>query len=299
MTSILRLGCLLAVTWLAMSSDITHADSVSSQGEPSKAVPSTVQNAPRPSSKVGIAGQIQELVIPGKQLRARPIEDDMTPLIVRIINVFAHGSDWRYNIEFVGLNPGTYALRDYLETVDGSPVTMSDALKIDILSGFESEGQIDPNELTPTELPRVGGYELIKNIVIALWILVFAWLLFGGRKKRKLLAEQARPRTLADYLKPRLEAALAGQLNQSQYAELERMLTSFWRQRLKLESVPVDEAIVQMKQDEQAGPLLRTLERSMHDPSFREQTNLAELLRPLESIEIDDPSELESSEATG
>ena len=58
--------------------------------------------------------------------------------------------------------------------------------------------------------------------------------------------------------------------------------------RLGLQDAPVDEAIRQIKADENAGPVLNALERCMHDPQYRGEADLAELLKPLESIEIDE-----------
>ena len=62
---------------------------------------------------VGMPGLIQELVLSGSELEVRP-RDPKDPLVLRIARVSPHGSDFRYDLEFVGLEPGTYDLRDGL-----------------------------------------------------------------------------------------------------------------------------------------------------------------------------------------
>ena len=40
---------------------------------------------------VGISGKIEQLVLPGPELEAKPIEDDTVPVVLRVTAVYPHG----------------------------------------------------------------------------------------------------------------------------------------------------------------------------------------------------------------
>ena len=98
-------------------------------------------------------------------------------------------------------------------------------------------------------------------------------------------AQAIRPVTLADRLRPLVDAALAGTLSEGQHAELERLLIGYWRKRLKLEHMSPAEAIRVMRQHEEAGALLRNLEEWLHKPGAKaEAAEIAALLRPYQEL---------------
>src|SRR6516162_7818337 len=88
-----RLGFILATLLLACQTSL-HA-------EPS-----------RSKSTVGMPAKIEQLVLPGPELEAKPIEDRRAPLVLRVVESYAHGSAFRYDIVYYGLEPGAYDLRD-------------------------------------------------------------------------------------------------------------------------------------------------------------------------------------------
>ena len=71
---------------------------------------------------VGISARLEQIVLPGSELKTRPLSDRQRPVVLRIEQTYPHGSDFRYDMVYYGLEPGEYDLRDYLLRVDGSPV---------------------------------------------------------------------------------------------------------------------------------------------------------------------------------
>ena len=57
-------------------------------------------------STVGMPARIDQLVLPGTELEVRPIDDRLAPIVVRIVNTYPHGSAFRYDIVYYGLEPG-------------------------------------------------------------------------------------------------------------------------------------------------------------------------------------------------
>ena len=239
------------------------------------------------SPSVGAAGNIDQIILPGSELMAKPLVEG-SPIVIRIVKVFPHGDQFRYDLLFHGMEPGKFDLSNWLVRKDGSSTDDLPEIPVEIRS-LLPPGQIEPNALEQGWLPRLGGYRMVMGAVILLWSLVLAGLIFLGRKKKDEEAIEAQPVTLADLLKTRIEAALSNQMDKSQYAELERMLTAFWTKRLGLESEPPHTALVKIKQHSEAGPLMKQLETWMHSPKPDHDVDLAKLLDPFKKLPIDTP----------
>ena len=117
---------------------------------------------------VGYPGTIEELVLEGSQLKVRAL-GVASPLVLRIVHVFPHGDNFRYDFEYYGLDPGEYDLRDYLERPDGSA--------LDDLSPISSLKKLDAlraslnlvSDVTPlaglTNMDRLDlGHTKIKDV---------------------------------------------------------------------------------------------------------------------------------------
>ena len=147
-----------------------------------------------------------------------------------------------------------------------------------------------PGELVKPSLdlekpPRVGGYTIALIAAGAFWAFVLFLLVFGFKKKTdEQLAQRVKKLTLADQLRPLVKKAQAGELSQSGQAELERTLLKVWRKRLKLEDDDPADAIIKLRKDEEAGGLLRELEKWLHKPGSAEDVDVAELLKPYEKL---------------
>jgi hypothetical protein len=114
------------------------------------------------------------------------------------------------------------------------------------------------------------------------WIAGLAALLFWGRKRRAARSEEARarPRTLAERLRPLVERAMRGELSSRERAELELGLVAHWRRRLQLDEERPDVALTRLREHPEAGPLLRSLEDWLHRPHPPEDVDVTALLAP-------------------
>jgi hypothetical protein len=248
---------------------------------------STSANEDHTNPTVGAAGTIEQIILPGTELIGKPLVSG-SPIVVRVLQAIPHGDSFRYEIRFFGMEPGKYNLADWLERKDGSSVTNLPEIPVEILS-LLPPGQIQPNELETGWLPRLGGYRNVMLAAIALWTLVLFGLIFLRRKKPVAAVKTEHQATLADLLQARIESALNNQMDQSQYAELERMLFGFWRKRLGLEAEAPHAALIKIKNHADAGPLMRQLETWMHSPGAQGDHDLASLLKPFRNLPADTP----------
>jgi hypothetical protein len=228
------------------------------------------------------------LVLPGTELEAKPIEDRRVPLVLRVAASYPHGSAFRYDLVYYGLEPGAYDLKDYLRRRDGS--SMKDFSPIPVrIEPLLPPGQIQPHSLVLAPSPFLVGYRVLLLLGGVAWVAGLAAILLAGRWKRsEVAAVSIRPVTMADLLRPLVDAAVAGNLSQGQHAELERLLIGYWRKRLALEKVAPAEFIGVMRNHEEAGPLLRRLEDWLHRPGgTAEPVDVAALLKPYQTIAAD------------
>ena len=168
---------------------------------------------PRSTSTVGMPAKLEQLVLPGTELEARPIEDRSTPIVVRITEAYPHGSAFRYDIVYYGLEPGRYDLKDYLRRKDGSPTKDLPSVPVSVQPVLPP-GQIEPNRLIIEPSPSLGGYRLLVLLGGLAWVAGLAAIALAGRRRRVgVEARTTRPATLAERLRPLVNAAMAGGLD--------------------------------------------------------------------------------------
>ncbi len=248
---------------------------------------STLKAEDQRSPSVGAPGRIDQIVLPGTELIAKPLAEG-SPIVIRIVEVFPHGDSFRYDLLFHGMEPGKYNLADWLARKDGTSAEGLPEIPVEIRT-LLPPGQIEPNPLEKGWLPRLGGYRVVMFGLVVLWSLIFLGLIFAGRKKKAEEIATAKQLTLADLLQTRIESALSNKMPKTEYAELERMLTAFWRKRLSLESETPHAALVKIKEHDEAGPLMKQLETWMHSPRPSEDVDLPKLLAPFRAMPIDTP----------
>ena len=239
------------------------------------------------SPTVGTAGFVEQIVLPGTELAGKPLEQG-DPIVVRVLRSFPHGDSFRYDIRFHGMEPGKFNLAQWLRRKDGTSADDLPEISVEIMS-LLPPGQIEPNELETGWIPSLGGYRNVAFAVGVLWVLVLLGLIFLGRKKKRVADTTAEPVSLADLLQSRIEKAMENQMEPGQYAELERMLFAFWQKRLGLLELPTLDAMVRIKADSDAGPLMRQLEQWMHSPTPRSDVDLPNLLKPFRDLPADTP----------
>lgn len=254
------------------------------------------QDPADPPPTVGMFGRLDEIVLPGSELVAKPLEESRTPLVVRIVNTFAHGTAFRYTIVYYGLEPGTYDLRDYLLRKDGSSTEDLPPIPVEVHPAFPEEELRRVGDIELSDLPEVGGYKTALVILGVAWCVGLMALIFVGRKSKSAKgAGEQKPLTLADRLRPLVEQASRGESSKDEQAQLERLLLGFWRKRLKLEDLSAVDGMAALKRHEEAGTLLRALERWLHRPGGDPDVDLAALLNPYANLPSDALEEPEES----
>ncbi len=241
------------------------------------------QASPRTSS-VGMPVRIEQLMLPGSELEARPIADRETPIVLRVVDAFRHGSGFRYDLEYYGLEPGTYDLRDYFRRKDGSGTEELPAIVVEITS-LLPPGQVLPHALEPRPTPRLGGYRALLVAAGVLWIAGLIAIRMVGRQRRRAQAAASVARiSLAERLEPLVRRAIDGELTPKEEAELERLLLDYWRQRLQLDDSDPALALAELREHPEAGELLRNVETWLHSPEGAGQVNIAEVMQPYRDL---------------
>lgn len=245
-------------------------------------LPQTGAAAEPSSASVGMSKRVEEIILPGSELQVKQIADE-DPIILRIVSIHPHGPDmFRYELEYYGLAPGEYNLATFLERKDRSETGALPAIPVTIESILPAD-RVEPNSPAATTIPRIGGYQFWMTVIFILWVVGMFLIVFVRRKSAADEDEsQQPPPSLSDRLQPMVEKAIAGELTQSQMAELEMMLVAFWRKRLHLEQTDVAEVTQILKQHEEAGPLLQQLEMLLHRPDADQRLNAPEIAKILE-----------------
>ncbi len=235
---------------------------------------------------VGMRGRIEELPLPGSPLRAVDVEDPQkADAIVRVIEVLPHGTAFRYTLEVTPLVAGRLDLRDHLEREDGTTTDDLPELLVEVRAVLPFT-QVEPNALELTDPDRVGGYRAWQIAAAVFWVAGLLAILFVGRRRRQARDDGKRQTvlTLADRLRPLVEAARTETLDPGGRAELERLILAHWRQRRNLEGVKAAEAIATLRRDPEAGALLFKLEEWLHSPVTTDSVDVASLLEPYRNV---------------
>ncbi len=233
-------------------------------------------------ASVGMRAYVEQVVLPGTELETAPTSTE-APLVVRVLRTWPHGEHLRYDLEWVGFEPGTYDLTDYLVRRDGSSADDLPAVEVAVRSTLAAD-VFEPSEPDPEAADRVGGYTKLQIVVGVLWLAGLLAILFVGRRRRPRPAPAPAPPSLADRLRPLVEEVAAGRADDRRKAELERLLVAFWRARLDLGDAKASEALAVIRRHEEAGALLRRVEDWLHRPRPPSDVDVAALLEPYRTV---------------
>lgn len=237
---------------------------------------------------VGMPARISSRVLPGSELIVART-DANAPLVLRIVATYPHGDAHRYDFEFWALESGEYDLREHLERADGSPLGADELPPIPVKVGAVlANPRAEPHAPLSRAARDIGGYRTLLIAAGLAWVVGLAWMLWSWRERRAHGAgAAARPRTLAERLRPLVERARKGQLSSEERAQLELSLIAFWRRKLRMEGERPEVALARLREHAQAGPLLVSLEQWLHEPSPREEVDVAALLEPYRDLPAD------------
>lgn len=237
------------------------------------------------TAAVGMRAHTEQVVLPGSELQVAPA-DHGAPLVLRILAVWPHGEHFRYDFEWAGLEPGTYDLTKYLVRKNGSSLDGLAPVEVTVTSVL-AKGKVEPSELEPVAPERLDGYRTQQVIAAVVWGVGLLLILFVGRRWRRPSVAVVEKPTLADRLRPLVEAVAAGRADDAAKAELERVLVAFWRARLDLRTTKAAAAIVAIRQHPEAGALLHKLEAWLHMPVPPASLDLQALLQPYRAVSAD------------
>jgi hypothetical protein len=232
-----------------------------------------------PTQRVGQPLEIRDLYVPGGEVKAKPRRDRKPPLMVRILEVKPAKDGSRYDFEVQGLEAGTYNLADFLEAPAGTALP---SIPLEITSALPP-GITYPHDIPPGNLPELGGYRTMMIVLGALWLAGLAVILIWRKKKPATAGDSTRaPATLAERLRPLVDAASKGQLATDDRAKLERLVIGHWRDcRPDIAALTPAEAMTKLRSDPQAAPLILALERWFHARSSETtQAEIDQLLAP-------------------
>jgi hypothetical protein len=241
----------------------------------------TAQAAPSPRV-IGIEGDVK-ITLARDDYQPKPF-DDRTTLILRVEAVTPSPDGKHiYDLHYMGFEPGVYRLADYLIHPDGTLATEIGDVQVEVHSILPPDYDGALNSYVPRPFPWIGGYRMLLSILAALWVLgllAFAW--FYRRRKPVLdVADTPPPPTYAERMRPFVEAAAAGTLTTSGQAQLERLMTGYWREKLALpEDQRMAESLAAMMRDPEAGSLLRAMERWLHRSGGASPAEVNTLLEP-------------------
>jgi len=238
-----------------------------------------------PESSIGLEARLDGIVLPGSLLEVKPIELE-TPVVVRIVHAFAHGTDHRYDLVYYGLEPGRHDLKDFLRRIDGSSTDDLPSIPIEILSTLPA-GQVIPSPPPSLEVPGLGGYRLLLVVGGTVWLLGLAGFFFWRKQAgaESSTGDMQRPLTLEQRLRPLIDAAIQGDLSSKKRAELELALLNYWQRKLGLTELHSSAAWNKLRSHAEAGPFLLKLEEWLHRPSPRTLEDIEPWLRPYRDLE--------------
>ena len=222
---------------------------------------------PVPATR-GITGEVL-VEVTGPSIRPRSDLDLDSPMLVRVVDARELG-DGRveYRLQFLGVNVGTFDLREVLETADGSQPENLPPIPVEIISNLAGNESTDVYVNHEPGLPLSGGYRVMLWVIGSAWILV-PIVAFIQHTRRNAPEPDAKPEletTFADQLRPLVIAASQRGLSVAERGRLELLLYAFWQEQLDLDGLDRPSAVARLRRDEQAGVLLRAIEGWLHQP---------------------------------
>ncbi len=246
-----------------------------------------IAQEPLAEQTVGLEGRV-EIRFQGDELLVRPNESGAR-ILVRIADQGVLVDGGRYaTLLFLARAAGDYDLREQLLFAPGRPLGPEiEAIPVRVLSVLPADHQGDLDPLDTLEQRIFGGFRNILVVVLLLWLVPPAlWLVWRWRHRPRPepVVVEVVP-TLADQLRPLVEAALAGQLEVEAQARLERLLLAHWREQLGLDGLPAAQALQRMRRHAEAGRLLTAVERWLHAPSgtTHDDAEVSAVLQPYAS----------------
>jgi len=244
----------------------------------------SVSVAAVPENSIGTEGVFYLRTV-GSAIEVKPVEE-REALLLRIADVARDQDVSIYEIRYIGLIAGEYDLRDYLRQRDGTDLSSLPPAKVSIVSVLPAnhDGELRAIERMP--LPFAWPYRIVMAGAALLWFVPLVWWAKQRMAHRKRMTKEVQTPipSLADQMKPLLTAVLEGHSSPREQAALERLLLSYWRERLNLNECNSQQALASMRAHSEAGALLRQVDAWLHMPPGRREIDVHALLVPYQNI---------------
>ena len=244
------------------------------------------------TTTVGFPKTILQIKLPGSELIPKPNSDRHDPVVLRVVRSYAHGSDYRYDLEYIGLDPGSYDLADFLVRKDESKVGDLPEIRVQVNTLLPA-GRIEPNTILASDSSFRSYYLPTLVAIGVLWLIGLLFIMFWGWSKTRKVQPALVRQSLADRIRPLVEQAEKGELSPQGQAELERLLTNYWRRKLRLNHLSAHKLRQQLRQHPEAGEMLSQLDRWLYDPGSSEGVDIGRLLHRYKGV---DATEADGSE---
>jgi hypothetical protein len=254
----------------------------------------SAQSRDQRTASVGMRAYVEQIVLPGTELVPAPTTT-ASPLVVRVLKTWPHGELLRYDLEWTGFEAGKYDLVRALVRKDGSSTDGLPPVPVEVTAAL-GKGMVEPTELAPRPAPRLDGYSRLQIVAGVAWAIGLLAILFVGRRFRRKVAPPPPKPTLADRLRPLVQAVAGGSADTAAKAELERLLVAFWRARLDLGAVKAADAIVAIRRHPEAGALVRQVEEWLHLPTPPADVDWNRLLAPYRTVTADSLTPIAAAE---
>jgi hypothetical protein len=289
MSSVGRILLFAAVAMASWGASVLRAE------QPSNDKVSTSITKSLLTTNIGMGGIVYARYA-GGPLEAKPMPDD-SPITLSIGEVTAtpvtggQSATRIYQLHFVGTRAGEFDLRDYLERVDGRPITDLEPLRVSVAERLPPDYAGDLESVSPVKLPWAWPYQALVGAAAVAWTIPAIWFVAARLRRRKQIqpTRGERPVTLVEQLRPLVALAIAGQLTADDQARLERLLIGYWRDALELGGLPTTAALERMRGNRRAGELLRQLELWLYEKPGREEVDVAAILAPYENVAATPP----------
>jgi hypothetical protein len=238
---------------------------------------------------VGMEGQMVA-VLANDGLQAKPV-DDKSELVVRIASARKEGQHTRYDIRYIGHEPGEYDLAQWLLHQDPAGASDLPSLPVTIASVLPDAHTGHLEEWTRSRMPRLGGYAIAITAACSAWLAVLVALLITGWRGRQPNVAEAEThddqQELIHILRDCVEDILSGDATVGDKARLEFLLLRHWSDKLGQPNPDMLLIIKRMREHPEAGPLLNALEDWLHRPPGEREVDVPALLAPYKTISTD------------
>ncbi len=260
-----------------------YADEVMSPDQPVRA---RIEGKSALSANVGMMASIQQIVLPGTELIPAIADEKANLVVIRIDAVYPHADGFRYDLTWSAMEAGTYDLAKFLARKDGSSMSDLPAIEVIARSVLEPE-RIIPNVPGIPAGSAVGGYRTTMWIAAILWCAgLFAIFKLWPKNSEEFPADADNsPRTRLEEIRNLLNAAISGnEFSVADKVKLEGLVVGFWREHKQIQNLSAQSAVSTLREDVEAGPLLKQLERWLYDRPQLAHGDVADLLRPLQQM---------------